>query len=186
MVAFVKEWLQQVLIVLVLAAFFDMMIPHNSMHKYIKLVVSLCILLTLLMPLVRWVGGDAREWLAVEWRQNVAAENVRDATRQVVAQPSEWMHEQTESLVEQRMSGELSGFLRSVVTWPVSCTVEATFKNQTVQVIEQVFCSIDQNTEQFQENNRALEERLRSYILQQWQTEVERLHIDIGGVVAGP
>ncbi len=186
MVAFIKEWLQQVLIVLVLAAFFDMLMPRNSLHKYIKLVVSLCILLTLLLPVVRLVGGDARDWLAVEWRQKVAPEHAQDATNQVVAQRSEWIIEQTESLVEQRMSSELSAFLRNVLTWSASCMVDASFKNQAIEAIEQVICTIGQDVAMHADHHRALEDRVRSYVAEQWHAKVGRISIDVGGVEVVP
>lgn len=47
------EWLKQLITVLVLAGFIEMLIPENSLKKAAKLVIGLMVMLILIQPLIR-------------------------------------------------------------------------------------------------------------------------------------
>lgn len=47
------EWLRSVVAVILLAAFVDLFLPSNAMQRYVKAVISLIILLTLLTPVLQ-------------------------------------------------------------------------------------------------------------------------------------
>ncbi|WP_166239153.1 stage III sporulation protein AF [Paenibacillus turpanensis] len=51
-------WLKEIIAIILFAAFIDLMLPNRSMERYVKLVVSLFILLTLLSPVVRLFHTD--------------------------------------------------------------------------------------------------------------------------------
>ncbi|WP_433946343.1 stage III sporulation protein AF [Paenibacillus sp. SN-8-1] len=58
----IGNWLKEIIFVVLLAGFIDLLLPNRSFERYVKLVVSLLILLTLMSPLVKLIGGDpARE-----------------------------------------------------------------------------------------------------------------------------
>ncbi|GAB6990421.1 stage III sporulation protein AF [Paenibacillus pini] len=46
-------WLREVIMIVILASFIDLLLPSRSMERYVKLVMSLLILLTLLGPLIK-------------------------------------------------------------------------------------------------------------------------------------
>ncbi|HEX7056269.1 MAG TPA: stage III sporulation protein AF [Bacilli bacterium] len=52
MIAWLGEWLRDVVLVILLAAFVDLLLPNSSMQRYVKVVISLFILLTVLTPVV--------------------------------------------------------------------------------------------------------------------------------------
>jgi len=52
-------WLKQIILVVLLATFIDLLLPNRTMQRYVKLVVSLFILMTILSPVLRWFGGGA-------------------------------------------------------------------------------------------------------------------------------
>jgi stage III sporulation protein AF len=51
MIAWMSEWLKQIIIVILLAAFVDLLMPNNGLQRYVRTVLGLFILLTLLSPI---------------------------------------------------------------------------------------------------------------------------------------
>ncbi|MDO7905170.1 stage III sporulation protein AF [Paenibacillus sp. JX-17] len=51
-------WLKELILIVMLAAFVDLMLPSKSMERYVKLVLSLLILLTLLTPVVKLLSAN--------------------------------------------------------------------------------------------------------------------------------
>ncbi|CAI6062722.1 hypothetical protein PAECIP112173_01855 [Paenibacillus sp. JJ-100] len=53
-----SNWLQDLIMIVLLATFVDMLLPNRSMERYVKLVLSLLILLTLLSPITKLLRSD--------------------------------------------------------------------------------------------------------------------------------
>ncbi|WP_340013651.1 stage III sporulation protein AF [Paenibacillus sp. FSL K6-1318] len=53
-----SNWLQELIMIVLLATFVDMLLPNRSMERYVKLVLSLLILLTLLSPITKLLRSD--------------------------------------------------------------------------------------------------------------------------------
>lgn len=51
--SWLNEWMREVIMVVLLATFVDLILPSRSMERYVKLVLSLLILLTLLQPIIK-------------------------------------------------------------------------------------------------------------------------------------
>lgn len=52
MMDWLSQWLQEIIIIILIATFIELVLPSQSMQRYIKVVVSLFILLTLLSPII--------------------------------------------------------------------------------------------------------------------------------------
>ncbi|WP_309118763.1 stage III sporulation protein AF [Paenibacillus sp.] len=52
-------WLKQIVLVVLLATFIDLLLPNRTMQRYVKLVVSLFILMTILSPVLQLIGSNA-------------------------------------------------------------------------------------------------------------------------------
>lgn len=59
-------WLREIVLVVMLAVFVEMLLPGKSMERYARLVLSLLVLLTLLSPLISLLKGDAASQLATQ------------------------------------------------------------------------------------------------------------------------
>lgn len=77
------EWLKHVILIVLLATFVDLILPSRSMERYVKLVLSLLILFTLLSPIVELLQFRG----AQELKQVLSAQLDR-GQRQQGAQPS--------------------------------------------------------------------------------------------------
>ncbi|MFC3745702.1 stage III sporulation protein AF [Paenibacillus sp. GCM10012306] len=60
-----SDWLREIILVVLLAAFVELLLPSKSMERYARLVLSLLILLTLLNPVVSLLKGDAAKELSM-------------------------------------------------------------------------------------------------------------------------
>lgn len=70
-----SEWLKQLIVIVLLAAFVDLILPNSSMQRYVKMVVSLFLILVLLSPIIQ-LFNSPRE---VEQRIATAQEQYRSA-----------------------------------------------------------------------------------------------------------
>ncbi|WP_238650195.1 stage III sporulation protein AF [Paenibacillus piscarius] len=62
-------WLHELILVVLMAAFVEMLLPSKSMERYARLVLSLLILLAMLSPLISLLKGDASKELSAAVRQ---------------------------------------------------------------------------------------------------------------------
>ncbi|THF75909.1 stage III sporulation protein AF [Cohnella fermenti] len=58
MMAALAEWLKQVIVVVLLASIVDLLLPNQTMQRYVRLVAGLFILLALIGPLLSWIKAD--------------------------------------------------------------------------------------------------------------------------------
>lgn len=69
MLAWLNEWLRSIIIIILLAAFVDLILPNRSMQRYVKVVVSLFVLMTILTPIVQMLVSDFN-WEKFEFPNN--------------------------------------------------------------------------------------------------------------------
>lgn len=58
MLQWLNDWLKSIILIILLAAFVDLILPNRSMQRYVKVVISLFILITLLNPVVQLLKAD--------------------------------------------------------------------------------------------------------------------------------
>ncbi|MDF2922001.1 MAG: spoIIIAF [Paenibacillaceae bacterium] len=58
MMNWLSDWLKQVILIILLASFVDLLLPSQAMQRYVRTVVSLFLLLTLLAPLFELFQRD--------------------------------------------------------------------------------------------------------------------------------
>lgn len=148
-----REWLQQLVGLLVVAAFFDLLVAHHAMHKYVKLVISLCILMTLLQPVARVVQTDFDQWLkdGVDWSASATSASAssgpganQSRVNGVVTASQNMQQTQIRTVLEERMATELSLHLQQTHRQINQCTLELIFAGEagaeTIDRIEWIQC----------------------------------------------
>lgn len=58
MIASLSVWLKQIIVMILIATFVELILPGKSMERYVKVVVSLFILLTILTPIIQFLRSD--------------------------------------------------------------------------------------------------------------------------------
>lgn len=56
-------WLREIISIVLIAVFVDLLLPNRAMERYVRFVVSLLILLTLISPVMRFFSADAKDQL---------------------------------------------------------------------------------------------------------------------------
>ncbi|WP_151734340.1 stage III sporulation protein AF [Paenibacillus tengchongensis] len=67
--AWLSDWLRELILVVLMAAFVEMLLPGKSMERYARLVLSLLVLLTMLSPVISLLKGDASSELNLAMEQ---------------------------------------------------------------------------------------------------------------------
>lgn len=88
------EWLKEIIFVVLLATFIDLLLPNRSMERYVKLVVSLLILLTLISPVMRLFAPDAERRLEMAFMDDSGNEELPTAGTEEILRQGEQMRMQ--------------------------------------------------------------------------------------------
>lgn len=122
MIQWLNEWLKEIIIIILFAAFIDLILPNNTTRRYVKVVVSLFILMTILSPLLRWLEADFDfdEIYRSITSQAVAGDNpqverldvILDNARKLSENNQQLSLQTTKAQVEQAMETELEGIFQ--------------------------------------------------------------------------
>ena len=58
MTGWLSGWLRDIVLIILFAAFVDLLIPNNALQRYVKIAVSLMILLTILSPVIKLLRAE--------------------------------------------------------------------------------------------------------------------------------
>lgn len=61
---FINDWITSIVLLILLAVVLEMLLPNSQLKNYVKLTVSLMLLLFLLQPILSLFHEDPDEWLA--------------------------------------------------------------------------------------------------------------------------
>ncbi|MFD2611874.1 stage III sporulation protein AF [Paenibacillus gansuensis] len=124
MLEWLSSWLKDIILIILLAAFVDLILPNKALTRYVKLVVSLFILMAILSPLVQLLKAD---WS--EKKLTSAIESLPEARpggsagepdlEQILAGGTKLQAEQmqlTVPIVETRLAGMIRDELQAVNT----------------------------------------------------------------------
>lgn len=75
MMDWLNGWLKQIIVVILIASFVDLILPSRSLQRYVKLVVSLLILLTIISPVLELFQGNFADRLADELERQTSLDN---------------------------------------------------------------------------------------------------------------
>lgn len=71
--SWLSGWLHELILVVLMAAFVEMLLPSKSMERYARLVLSLLVLLTMLSPIVSMLKGTPARSLVWPWSSRSGA-----------------------------------------------------------------------------------------------------------------
>ena len=58
MVSWMSDWLKQIVLLVLIATFIDLLLPNNRLDRYVKLVMGLLIILAMLSPVFQLLSED--------------------------------------------------------------------------------------------------------------------------------
>ncbi|WP_424766169.1 stage III sporulation protein AF [Paenibacillus sp. sgz302251] len=118
MVAWLSDWLRDIIAVILLAVFVELLLPNKAMQRYARLVVGLFILLTILSPILKLIQSDISTKLDEEmdlWSESAMARQVPMTGLSQIQRDAEQLSEQraleasklAERTMESTMKAEL-------------------------------------------------------------------------------
>ncbi|WP_152394063.1 stage III sporulation protein AF [Paenibacillus guangzhouensis] len=69
MMEWLGGWLKQIIFIILLATFIDLILPNRSMQRYVKLVISLLILITIMTPIMSIFRNSFADQLAENYTE---------------------------------------------------------------------------------------------------------------------
>ncbi|CQR74053.1 Stage III sporulation protein AF (Spore_III_AF) [Sporomusa ovata DSM 2662] len=111
MIAFITAWIKGIIFVVLFAAFLELLLPNNSMQRFVRVIMGLFIMLAILNPIIgvieHQVTADQLPVLAARVDSNLAAADVLQATNNVA--------EKREQLARDLYVKDLSRQIRATV-----------------------------------------------------------------------
>lgn len=125
------EWLKEIIFVVLLATFIDLLLPNRSMERYVKLVVSLLILLTLISPVMRLFAPDAQQKLEKAFMESTDDGAMKTAGTDEILRQGEQMRMKREREALQWASEEAAKRMKEQI------------ERETGQLVERVVVALD-------------------------------------------
>ncbi|KGP91923.1 stage III sporulation protein AF [Pontibacillus chungwhensis BH030062] len=112
--AFITEWVTQIILFLLLALVTDLLLPASSFRKYIKLVVGLLLILVFLQPVFKLFDIDMDKFFTQEmnrWSDQVEVESMKNSIeekkKEIQASQRAYILEQMAVQLENEVKEEL-------------------------------------------------------------------------------
>ncbi|WP_223066536.1 stage III sporulation protein AF [Paenibacillus caui] len=87
--AWLSEWLKEIIFIVLLSVFIEMLLPNRSMERYVKLVLSLLILMALLTPLMELLRGNPAEKLRAAIEEQLKPQQSQRSSLEQILQEGE-------------------------------------------------------------------------------------------------
>ncbi|MFD0586798.1 stage III sporulation protein AF [Paenibacillus sp. GCM10027627] len=136
MIAWLSDWLRDIIAVILLAMLAELLLPNKAMLRYARLVVGLFILLTILSPILKLLQTDMADrldagialWSEQSAQQKTGSpslEQIQKRAEEIRAKRDEEAAKLTEKTLEQNMLKDIASNVKSGVE---SVDVELTWK----------------------------------------------------------
>ncbi|WP_019639158.1 stage III sporulation protein AF [Paenibacillus fonticola] len=122
--AWLAQWLKEIIFVVLMAAFIDLLLPNRSMERYVKLVVSLLILLTLISPVMRIFSPEAEKKLDLSFMDQSGEESSADVTTEEILRQGEQLRMKREQEAMQWASEQAAKQMQEQIERETGQTVE--------------------------------------------------------------
>lgn len=155
MLAWLAAWLKQIIAVVLLAGLIDLLLPNQTMQRYVRLIAGLIILLTLLSPIIRLLQGDYDTQLNASfdsWLKGSPPKEYRMPTLEDIQRDADSLRRKQESaaaaLTEERLASAMKEALErgtGLKVSSVSVRLAGTTKEDTasVQAVEVTLDSME-------------------------------------------
>ncbi|WP_336786861.1 stage III sporulation protein AF [Paenibacillus sp. MMO-177] len=128
MIAWLSDWLKNIIAVIMLAAFVELLLPNKAMLRYARLVIGLLILLTIMSPILRLLQGDFNAKLKegiTHWDQLEPQHEVKMPTLSDIQKKADELNQQQNNEAAVLMEQTLEAAMKDAVVKQMKLAVEA-------------------------------------------------------------
>lgn len=137
MIDFFSSWAEQIIIAIVISSIIEMILPDNNNKKYVKMIIGIYVLFTIIAPIINKKDLFSLENLNIE-RYAVTDINTKIAETEVVNQKS--MDERLQQLYVEELENNIKAKVNLEGYNVISCKVDAILygdeKNQEIKEID--------------------------------------------------
>lgn len=138
-----SEWIRQIILLVLIATFIDLLLPNQSFDRYVKLVMGLLIIMAILTPILQLVNKDLDLSSISSWKTNDLFSNssmdslqkIQGGSKQIQQFQTKQIQDRWERNMEQLMRSQLS---KQFSFSQVDVTVEARLNKQEAPQINHV------------------------------------------------
>ncbi|WP_165820757.1 stage III sporulation protein AF [Pueribacillus theae] len=197
-----SEWVGNIVILILIAVIMDMLVPNNSLHQYVKMVIGLLLILLLLSPLLSIFSSDKDKiFESIKFEQaiseNVFEKKMNHKKNEIQATQDAYIEEQMAVQMKNQVEEEL------MEQYEVSVEkIRINFKEKSDRTYEnilglQVFLTTNKenqvkNVEPVEvvtigeEQSFTLKERgktneIRKFLAKQWGIDEEKVTVEMAG-----
>jgi stage III sporulation protein AF len=105
MIEWISDWLKQIIILVLIATFIDLLLPNNALDRYVKLVMGLLIIMAILTPIFQLLTQDLD--LSALAFANVPAEQKQMASLHQIQEQSNQMKETQDRLIQEQTTKQM-------------------------------------------------------------------------------
>lgn len=118
MIEWLSEWLMEIIIIVLLAVFVDLLLPSSNMQKYAKMILGLLIILTIISPILGIFGDEYAIADMIEQQyQSISKDSQKlELKMNPEKQYEEQMLEQVEETMKQQLNGHVENNLNISIT----------------------------------------------------------------------
>ncbi len=137
MVAWLSQWLQNIILIVLLATFADLLLPSSTLQKYSKMVLGLLVIVAILSPILELFTKDYPfnefiKKLEAEMNRNQVVSAMNSEANLTLNKDNE---QQMIQNVEQSMTEHLRGILEKEFNFTVTkVSLQAELRNQNWQI----------------------------------------------------
>lgn len=128
MLAWLSDWLRDIIAVILLAVIVELLLPNKAMQRYARLVVGLFILLTILSPILKLIQSDIGTKLDEgmdEWSRSATTKEVQMPGLDQIRRDAERLSEKRELEAAKLTERTLEDSIKSELTERTKAPVES-------------------------------------------------------------
>lgn len=120
-----SQWLKEIIFIILFAVFIELLLPNRSMERYVKFVISLLILLTLLSPIMKLFTDQTEKKIEVALTGGFDEEdgNVQAETKKILAEGNELQKKREQEVMEwtgEEIARQMKEQLKNVTGQPIN------------------------------------------------------------------
>lgn len=113
MIAFLSNWLKEIILLILIATFMDLLLPNRSMERYVKLVMGLVIILAILAPIISLLNKNV-DWSNLSLtdgahlsREMTSLESIHASGEELIETQDRLVIEETERRIAEKIAAEI-------------------------------------------------------------------------------
>lgn len=120
-----SQWLKEIIFIILFAVFIELLLPNRSMERYVKFVISLLILLTLLSPIMKLFTDQTEKKIEVALTGGFDEEdgNVQAETKKILAEGDQLQKKREQEVMAwtgEEIARQMKEQLKNVTGQPIS------------------------------------------------------------------